>query len=267
MAITTNDQLIAALATSKVNTFMKSNIAGTLVSGRPYGLLGTAGQPGAFTVPSTLAGNTTDGTTLAGAIPFTNSVSNQVYLSKLRGASGVGTLNFYDMLWWNGGINATLTTPQTVSSPTLPARDDNGSSAGFDTSLWLYVSAAMGAGTPTITVSYTNSDGVAGRTATATGIATAIAATMIPFNLQSGDKGVQSVQSITFSATWTSGTCHLMILRSLDGLDLPLTGMSQSKNFYDLGYKLYNGTCVIGQWIPNSTSGSTIVASVGFIEG
>jgi hypothetical protein len=269
MAIDTNDKLVTAIAGQNTRTFMKNALAGTLVVGRPYGLLGTAGNPGVFTVPTTLAGANTDGTTLAGALPYSNAApGNTDYISKYAGSSSLaGSLKFYDMLWWNGGINATLTTAQTINSAAFPSRDANGTVNGIGCSLWIYVSAVLGAAAPTITVSYTNSAGTAGRTGTQSSISGAIAGTMIPLTLQAGDTGVQSVQSVTLSVSQVSGTMHLMLLKPLSGLDLPLAGLGASKNFYDLGMKVQDGTCIIGQWTPTTTGGAQIISEVSFIEG
>ena len=269
MAIDTNDKLIAGIAGQLNRTYLKNALAGTHVAGRPYGLLLAAGNPGAFTVPTTLAGNNTNGTTLAGAIPYQNAAGgNTDYISSYMGAaSAAGTLRFFDMLWWNGGITPTLTTAQTINSAAFPARDMDGGVNGVGCSLWIYVSATLGAAAPTITVSYTNSSGTAGRTVTQSSISGAIAGTMIPLTLQAGDVGVQSVQSIQLSVSQVSGTMHLVLLRPMKGLEFPVAGLGASKNFYDLGMKVYDGTCLIGQWTPTTTAGAQIITEVAFVEG
>jgi hypothetical protein len=269
MAITTGDQLTAAIAGKRQFPLVKSAIAGTLVVGRQYGLMTTAGNPGAMTVPSTLAGSNTDGTTLAGAIPYVNhSSTNQVYLNGLEGSLAVqGRVSVYDMVWWNGGITATLTTAQTCNTAAMPARDATGTANGEGYEPWVFVSAVMGAGTPTLTLSYTNTAGTAARTATCTAIASAIAGTMIPFNLQAGDKGVKTIETLTQSVTWTSGTYHLVLLRKLGTLDAGLAGMGQALNFYDLGNKLFDGTCMVATLIPTGTAGGAVIASLSTIEG
>jgi hypothetical protein len=91
------------------------------------------------------------------------------------------------------------------------------------------VSVAANSGTlPTFTVNYTNSDGVAGRTsvvqtvnaATANGsiITSAVGSAISsgPFiGLQSGDKGVRSVESVTFPSLTDVGLFSLVLVKPL----------------------------------------------------
>lgn len=163
-------------------------------------------------------------TSSTAALPFTNPASGNTYLARFTRASNPGALqaayqtyySLVDRLWENSGINRTLTTAQTINSVAWPARDLNGSTNGEGVYLALEVSTAMGTGTPTITVSYTNSAGTSGRTGT--NIFTTVASSGIgswwPIGLQAGDTGVRSVESITFSATWgTAGVLHLVAYR------------------------------------------------------
>lgn len=78
---------------------------------------------------------------------------------------------------------------------------------------------ALGAATPTVTISYTNTASASGRTSTATGI-TGCVKHRIAHNeehmlLQGGDTGVLSIQSIALSASWVGGTAVLMLGKPL----------------------------------------------------
>ena len=176
--------------------------------------------PAAGGYDTTLNGATCSSTT-AGALPFINPASGITILSRMElnhisTASGQNYM-LCDRLWHNGGFDATSTSAQNITSPTWPARDKEAGTSGKGVYLALEISAVMGAGTPTVTISYTNTAGTAGRSATnimATVTASATA-TAVFIGLQGGDLGVKSVESLTLSATWTSGTINLVAYRPI----------------------------------------------------
>lgn len=181
----------------------------------------TAGYPPAAVAPTPgISGAAL--TSYGGQIPFQNPVSGNTYLAGLRRPFAAGTNNasqrtlmIVDRLWHNSGIDLTVTTSQTVNSVTFPARDLNQSTDGEGVYLWLEVSATLGAGSPAITVSYTNSAGVSGRTASLL-MSWRSAATqghVFPLTLDTGDTGVRSIQSITLSVAVLTGALHLVAYR------------------------------------------------------
>jgi len=128
-----------------------------------------------------------------------------------------------DRLWHNSGIGITTLTEQVfTSSAQIPARDVNGANAGVGVLAAVEVSSLVGAGTPTLTLKYTNQDGVADKTAVniIPTVAASIAGTFYPISLANGDTGIQKAQSLTLSATWTSGTIHVVLYRVLAILGL-----------------------------------------------
>lgn len=185
----------------------------------------SAGYPVAATAPTPgLSGAAL--TSYTGQLPFTNPTSGNTYLAAFRQAffastasSSQRTTMLVDRLWHNSGLDRTLTTAQTVNSVAWPARDINGSTNGEGVYLAIEVSTTMGTGTPSLTVSYTNSAGTSGRTGV--GIYDPVRASSptgqwFLIGLEAGDVGVQSVQSITFSASWgTSGVLHLVAYRPI----------------------------------------------------
>src|SRR5215471_1718360 len=136
------------------------------------------------------------------------------------GQQGYGMLA--DRLWHNGGITITSTSLQTIASPTWPARDNNGLTLGDGVQVGLSVSATTGAGTPTAVLSYTNSSGASGRSANLqdTTQASSTVGMFYRFALQAGDLGVQSIQGITFTGAWASGTVNLVAYRLLAVIQL-----------------------------------------------
>lgn len=101
------------------------------------------------------------------------------------------------------------------------------------------------------TVSYTNSDGTSGRTATLTAIAgsqipvTPVIGTIVWFNLQAGDKGVRSIQSITLATSLGGGAVSLMICRDLANIGTSLVNVQFTRKLSEPGVRLYNGTCML----------------------
>lgn len=142
-------------------------------------------------------------------------------------------LMLVDMLGFYPITTVTTTGAQTLNNTvTLPRYTD-----GAAVQAILVPSTVMGAGTPTCTLTYTNSAGTASRTTPTTPALPLINATAPvsqvaysgtgagkygPFMpLANGDAGIRSVQSVNFSATMTSGVMNLILVKPL--LTLPMT--------------------------------------------
>ena len=216
MAITNRDQLVAAVASAVDTPFHK--IAVTTASGLITALFrAAAGSPAASTtaVP-TSSGRTLDRTD-PGAIPIPSAGASTLYQVAVDLVSTVtGTIILADRLVEYGGLSGIVTTAQTLTSINVPSRAGN----GVGCELWLewYVATGSTAVPSAITASYTNSDGVAGRTATLyTGIPASVPAyRSYRMALQAGDVGVKSVQSVTVpSTTGTAGSFGVTIRKPL----------------------------------------------------
>lgn len=267
MAITTIDGIIAGAKPPK--PYWKS-LSGALVAGRPFSPFYTAGIPGAAVAPSPgMAGAAL--TSYAGQIPFPSIASGKRYLSRFIGQATVpGTLLLCDRLWHNSGITITSTSAQTINSAAWPARDSNAATSGEDILIGLEVSAATGAGTPTLTLSYTNSAGTSGKTATnaVATVASSAIGTFYPFSLAAGDVGVQSIQTYTQSATWTSGTVHLVAYRILAALELNNNNTGNAIDALTGGFpELFADTVPFLLFIPSTTTTSNIFAEVAYSDG
>lgn len=189
--------------------------------------------PNAGALNTTLNGVALSGA-MAGGLPFPNPASGDTILARwmatcrdiepISNGPQAFTAMLCDRLWHNGGINATIATSQSITSPAFPARDENDSSNGAGVFLALENGAAqVGAPAGVVTVGYTNSDGTAGRTATTMYTLTVHNTRAFPLNLQSGDRGVLSVQSIQLPAAYTSATLNLVAYRPLAMLSV-ITG-------------------------------------------
>lgn len=271
MAITTMNQLLAGMQPTR---YFAKGATTTLVAGRPVSLWSLPGSPGAGAYDNTLNGIALSSTAspVAGTINFVNPpVSTNSYLARLQAnASQSGVLLLVDRLWHNGGYTITSTAAQSSTTPTWPARDGAGLDLGYAVVLGVEVSVATGAGTPTITVSYTNQAGTAGRTATniIPTVASSAAGSFYMLGLQAGDTGVRSVQSLTLSATWTSGTINLVAFRVIAALELAgafvpnaidaLTGAMPH---------LHNGSVLNFIFLPSTTTATAVQGSIAWSQG
>lgn len=235
-----------------------------------------SGNPGAF-APGTpgLAGRTTDGTTTtdAGCIPIWTPTGS-LYLTGFDCAAGVVCqLTLQDWLWINTGATVTTTTAQTVNSVTLPARDLNGSTNGEGIyAAILVTTATTNAGAITnMTLSYTNSDGTAGRTATMASFpATAVAGTFVPFQLAAGDRGIRSIQTHTLGTSLVTGAVSLVMYRTVAAAAITAANVgsvgSLRLNASQPGVRLYNGSCLIPVTLPSATTANNITGVVTITE-
>jgi hypothetical protein len=270
MAITTLDGVIAGAQWPR---YFAKAITPTLVAGKPQSLWGLGGNPGAGAFDTTLAGVALSSTSanVNGQINFVDPVSGNSYLARLQAAATIGgTLLLCDRLWHNGGFTITAATSQTVTSAAFPARDINGSTNGDGVLLGLEVSAACGAAAPTITIGYTNSGGTASHTAT-NSFATAnspAAGSFFPIGLQAGDIGVRSVQNLTLSVSWVSGTINLVAYRVLAALELLNNATPNAIDAVTSGFpRMFNGSVPFLIFIPNTTTASNVSGQIVWTQG
>lgn len=232
-----------------------------------------SGFPGAWS-PQTpgLAGRICDGTTAndAGCISVGNPSSGAWYLRDLTiGSTQPAKVSILDFLWVNTGIVVTTTTAQTINSVTFPARDNNGTTNGEGVQVGILVTTATtnaSAITNTI-MSYTNSDGVSGRTATISSFpATGVIGTFVKFQLQAGDKGVRSIQSITLGTSYTAGAISLVAFEQLVSVPTLLANAGSMAYAKKLDIPLFNGHCLHAIIQANGTTATTIDGDILFIN-
>lgn len=271
MTISTLDGVIAgALPPRPIFKTLVSSLSGNMFSS-----WGLAGIPAAGTYSTSLAGAALSQTSAAvqGALPFTDPGAGEITgLARFVGDGGrpSGVLMLVDRLWHNGGFTITSTAAQTVNSVAFPARDMQGSTNGLGVCLGMEISAAVGAATPVITVSYTNSDGTSGQTATNTfdTQSSAIAGTFFPLSLAAGDFGVRSVQSVTLDASWVSGTMNLVAYRPITMVPVSTDNFSYSVDAVTSGFpRLFNGSCPHLMWCSNAGSNLLLSALVTLTQG
>ena len=149
-------------------------------------------------------------------------------------------------------------------------------------------SIVCGAGTPTYRLKYTNTADTSGRltpaapvlpTSTASAVAGSIpysgtgAGKVGPFlPLQAGDQGVKSVQSITLSATHTSGCLNLVICKPLLTIPVTTVGVASERDLVNMlpsMPRVYDGANL--QWLmyagAATPTNSAIYGSLDFAWG
>ena len=241
-------------------------------AGQYYCFAKDAGAPGAWS-PGTpgINGRNTNGTTAAdlGCITVGNPSSGAWYIRDFNiAASQVGQFILADVLWVNTGLVVTTTTAQAITQPTLPLRDNLGTSNGFGVGAGILVTTATtnAAAIANITLSYTNSEGVAGRTGTMSYPATAGIGTFVPFQLAQGDIGVRSIQSITLGTTLTAGAISLIAFNFLATVPVTVANIGSIAFQRKLDLKLQNGHCLLPFWIASTTAAVNLTGTIYFVN-
>lgn len=242
----------------KTIPFMKNGTAAD-TAGYWYCTAKDAGYPGAWS-PGTpgVNGRVTNGTAAAdyGCVPIPNPSVGANYITELQMAANVNHAHlFFDVLWVNSGLSVTtVSSVQAISSPTLPARDVNGSTEGEGCMIGLIFATAstLAAVNALSQVTYTNSRGVSGRIATLSALAgsqapvTPVVGTMLWYNMAAGDTGVRSIQGFNIGATsWLTGTVNLIIARDVATIGTTIANVTAQKVPNSPGIRLYNDTCLL----------------------
>ena len=241
-------------------------------AGQYYCFAKDSGAPGAW-LPGTpgINGRNTDGTTVAdrGCISAGTPISGINYVRDIvTTASQAGTFILADVLWVNTGLVVTTTTAQAITQPTLPLRDNLGTSNGFGVGAGILVTTATtnAAVINNITLQYTNSNGVAGRTGTMSYPATAVIGTFVPFQLAQGDVGVRSIQSITLGTTLTAGAISLIAFNFLGTCPVTIANVGSIAFQKQLDLRIENGHCLLPFWLASNTVGTNLTGTVYFVN-
>lgn len=266
MAITTLDGVIAGFQAPK--PLIKNGITMAAVGAqRGYTPWYAAGNPGASVANAAgINGQAVDpslGTSVQGQIPRTNPGSGNAHLGRLAmNASVAGTLWLIDRLWQNSGLVTTSTSAQAITPAALPARSGDGTANGANVMAAMEWSATGGAGTPTVTLTYTDQDGNTGATGTLAGVATPPVGTFELFTLAAGDTGIRAPTSFIQSATRTSGTMHLVLFRQLAQVEVTAANIGNAIDALTSGMpQIYNDSVLQLLWFPSATTAVNLQGS------
>lgn len=264
MAITSMDGLIAGIVAGQERPYYKDNI--TAAVGAWMSLFLAGGMPGAGSTPPTGAGDAPTSAT-AGAIPFTNAGgANEIYVAGFQGGcEDYGPIILVDRLVQTSGLSGTTLTAQTVNTTALTR-----STSAVGVECWLEQYTAVGSTARTATISYTNQNGTAGRSGTATiGGTGMVAGRMSPMSLQGTDTGVQSVQSVTLSAsTGTAGNFGVTLLKRV-----ATVAITNSYDYSVLGPfaiglpQLQDNACLSLMALSSAASYGPVIGKVTLAEG
>lgn len=191
----------------------------------------------------------------------------------LTGASWTSTVaqshELYDLIWHNTGIVSATLTAQAITTPTFGARDMRGSTNGdgFIAGLLVTVATTNAGAITNTTMSYTNSEGVAGRTATMASFpATGVLGTFVPFQLAAGDDGIRSIQSITLGTSYGTGTVNLVVLKPLLRVAATVVNLGNTVTLAPPGIRLWPGTCLWLGYMSTATTLTTTAADFTIME-
>lgn len=267
MAIANMDQLVAAMTASSAQllTWNKSS-ATSEGAGTYFDHFLNDGIPGTGATPADASlGGTTYTLASQGGIAFTApSMGQTTYLLSFSASSTQqGSIYLTDRLWACSGLATGAGATTTVTGMTNISRYNSG--VGAEIYYVCLVAPSAQTANMTMSVSYTNSDGTSGRTATVTlgaGTPPPTKNQMYPFSLQAGDKGVRSIQSVTnTSGSFTGGTHGLVVAKRLVAAHAAIASNGMLVDGLKLGLpQIANDACL------NFISMSTSTAS-GYLNG
>lgn len=261
MAITTRDQLIAALAASIRQPFMKVGIA--TVAGLPHAFWRSSGFPAAAAAGPANGSGQANTSATQGALTLPSQV-NTSYLSGFDCCGTTqGTLMLFDRVaeW---GVNAAVNTAQSMSAVTLPTR----ATSWTDMQLWLEVETALGATqTGNITIAYTDQGNAAGSTTLGQMAASAPIGRASAVPLAAGDTGVRSVTTVTLT-TASTGKFNAVLRKQLGSINIVGTGDSRNLGYPETDLEIIgSAACLELLWMPGTTNVPTVLGGFSVSQG
>ncbi len=192
-------------------------------------------------------------------------------LGSIGGAGVVpGGWEIYDRLAHYGGGSGTVTTAQTVNTPALTRW---GGALAVGNQIWIEIHTQIGATGSTLSVSYTNQAGTAGRTSISIPIGGAglrEQTRMLPVPLQAGDTGVRSVESFTLSATTgTAGNIGVVIARPIlfgASADAGIPYVRDLITELPPAQEVLADACLALKYVANSTPPPTNLGMMAYVE-
>lgn len=230
MAITTVDDIASMIAAGIPYSFLK-NITAPKAAGAWQSAWLATGFPGAGSAPPVYtagSGYTADRTTAGGLRQANGSTQN--WLARLNASTTLGTtLIIYDRLWSCSGMGFAAATYTVTTPGSLPARITDG---GVGVEAWVEQFVAAGAASGTLTLNYLNTAAASKSGVISAVVSAPVVGQMQPIPRAVGDLGISQVTSAVNSATWTSGSFGITLLKRIAEVPLPLAGVSQ---IYDWG--------------------------------
>jgi len=266
MAINTVDDIAAGLANAQDLMYQKT-LTAPKTAGAFQSAWMAAGRPGAGSAsPAYTAGSgyTCDKST-AGAISL-NNATVQNWLAKLAMAcTQVGTIIIADRLWSCSGMGFAAGTFAVTTPGNLPARiTDN----GVKVEAWVEQFVAAGAASGSLTLNYLNANTGAAKSGVISSVVSApVVGQMQPIPLAVGDLGVRQVTSVVTSATWTSGSFGITLLKRVCEVPITTANVATVLDWAQLGLpKIPNDACLMAFFLANGTTAPVLIGSLDLID-
>jgi hypothetical protein len=215
-AITSYDGIINARGNGGANDIMVLKTSLTTVANQWTSLWQAGGLPAAGSFSASLTTGTNPNNATTGALSLGLSTPSSPSLKYLltfgfTSSSAINMLLLIDMLFQVGAVSAATNSMQSITSSALTRY-----TTGAGVNLTGEVTTAIGTTASNLTVGYTNQGGTGSRTTVSEAMTPSmiverliIASTNPIIPLQTGDYGIQSLQSATLSAAMTSGVFSL----------------------------------------------------------
>lgn len=252
---------VVASLPGQILTFSKGSV--TTVQSSLTTLFNVTGTPpaGSLSIGNTTTGDVPTSAT-TGAFSFTNPTAG--IFSRITRASvtmaNAGGVFLYDRLWHAGSFSpaAAGAVAGWTGTTALTRPDANGN----NTECWIEINTVFAATATIITLTYTNPAGTTGRTATVSVPASAATRRMFPFELQSGDFGVKSIQTISNGTAVATGSYNIVIGRRLTDAGMASAAIGTIVQDYALTGlpKVDDSACLCLMNMPSTTIS-------GFLQG
>ncbi len=255
MTINTRDGLINALGNNSSRFIIDKASIANAVAGQMYSLWRATGQPGQGAIPTTSA---VCNNTFVGAMNFTQQTSPATSYGAYANAycaNSAVTIEIHDRLAHMGGLNATLTTAQTVDLDLNALTANNvvarrGDSNYSDVQWWLEWYADTGATASNATINVTYNDGSSGNLTLVAVGGTLRAGRLISLNglIPAADSGkfIRDVNTVTLSAsTATAGNFGVTATRPRITMPLNIANKTEIFDWAALGLpEIINESCL-----------------------
>lgn len=197
-----------------------------------------------------------------GQADATGGKQNWLYVVMTGGFNQNGKLVLHDRLLHNSGFDATLTTPQNVNAGSpAPVTRHYADLSGINdvgNEIWIEIYTLIGATQTTITASYFNELGVLHTTQPAA-IGGSAGAPRLPgaccrLTLAPGDRGVQSIVSVTLAGTTgTAGNFGVTIVHPLARFVLGFGAPEVQVGAIEGNIEVKSGACLFWSSMPHGT--------------
>lgn len=207
----------------------------TVVANKPFTLFHLAGSPGAVSWYKSYTGSL-----------VTSGISNDgIFIPAVTGATScnlvglkyystvVSTVTLNEIVGYCGTFYATPNTYSGITGGPVDTAISYNSTPYYDTQLWINIVSPV-TGTLNVNITYTNQDGVAGRTTGVQGTGITALGALYRMRLQAGDYGIRSIQSVVSSVS-TAGNFNVLIVRELTTIKVSTVNEVVCKNLVDLG--------------------------------